>query len=209
MGVLNKMKPEAVEPDADDQSGEPTEARAAGNVDPFEKVYDTPEEQEAVDRVVAAGGKLLYSDEGSKAILEGLKSGAPEEAIAREAFTLMLSLDQKSKGTIPEDAMMPAAVKLASLIAEMGQKAGVIQTSPNTVPGALQHLVALGIENGIIDPQEIEAMMAEMDPAEMEAMRAEQEQIAQGGQSSMMQKPGMQMAGGDPGKMPPPQMGGV
>ncbi len=202
MSVLDRMKPDSQQQPASKLASPPAENGAAGDtIDPFEKVYDTPEEQDAVDRVVGAGSKIIYSEQGTQSILESLKSGDPPESIARTAFNLMMSLDQKSKGTIPEDAMMPAAVKLLALIAELGSKGGAIQTDANTVPQAMQHLVALGIENGIIDPAEIEQMMSEMDPAELESMRAEQDAIANGGQ-----KP-MQMAGGDPGSPPPP--GGV
>lgn len=181
---------------------------AGDSTDPFEPVADDPAVQEAIDRIVGAGSLVIYSDKGSQSIVESLKSGAkdPGEAVARQAFSLMLSLDEKSKGTLPEDAIIPAASKLLTLVAELGEKSGAIQKSPNTIPSARQHLVALAIENGIIDPAEIQELMSGMDPAELEALVAEQDAIANGGSQKKSTGIRRYMAGGDPGT-PPPQEG--
>lgn len=195
-GIIDKVQSNSQQQPASTQASPPAKSGAVGNPsDPFEKVSDDPEMQEAVDRVVAAGGKIIYSDEGGATITEGLQAGAsdPAQAVAKETFTLMLSLDEKSKGTIPEEAIIPAGMKLLTLVAELGETSGAITVDPNTVPQAMQHLVAMAIEAGIIDPAAIEEMIASMDPADVEAMVAEQDQIANAGQA---QAPEAAMAGG-------------
>lgn len=70
-----------------------------------------------VQKIVTAGMKLMYSEQGRKTMLSGLaKPGPAPEKVAREVLGIMTLLFDGSKGTMPPDAI-PAAV--AILIAEV------------------------------------------------------------------------------------------
>jgi hypothetical protein len=139
-------------------------------------------EPDATRRVVLAGIKLLYDDATHADVMQQLKAGAenPAETIAQVAFNVMLALDEKSKGTLPEDAIVPGAEGVMKEIILLAQKSKALPVDDAILPAASQELVALAIESGLIDQADIEEMMASMDPAELEALVAEQSQIAEG-----------------------------
>ena len=188
-GVMDRVKPSSQQP-VSSEASPPDESGLSGTSE--DGAMD-----ENTEKVVLAGQKLIYSDDYNDTILESLKNGADDapEAIAHATFVAMQALDEASGGKLPEDAIVPAAIKLLEEVAIIGKESGTVQVDGNTLPQAQQRLVAMAIEAGIIDPQDIQDLIESMDPAEVESMRAEQEAIANGGQ---------QMAGGDPGKPPPP-----
>lgn len=145
---------------------------------------------EVVARVVEAGRTILYDEKGFQAVMQQLQSADdPAAVLADVVYTLMVTLDEKSGATIPEDALIPAAVVLLEELAQLANDAGVMQVDEDTVARAMQELVALAIENGVIDAEEIEALRAEYSDEELQAMLAEQERIATGGTPAQGQQP--------------------
>ena len=85
-----------------------------------------PEQKDAVDRIVAAGMKLMYSpgmrDELRKAVAS--KEPTPK-VLAENILGLMLTMDkQAGKSGLPPAALMPAAVELLGEGADLMVKAG-------------------------------------------------------------------------------------
>lgn len=114
-----------------------------------------PEEQhDAVDRVVAAGMKLMYSPEMADEREAALAAkGPPAPTIADNVTGLMLTLDQKAKGGIPEATIFPAAVMLANEAAQMLVHGGTNVTQDDYNESLQLLYTQLGKKLGISDDQ--------------------------------------------------------
>ena len=85
----------------------------------------SPKMRDTVDRIVAAGMKVMYSPEMADEREQAVSGGGPVAQTLAESITgLTLILDQKSQGGIPIEAIFPAAMELLSDAAEMFIKAG-------------------------------------------------------------------------------------
>ena len=72
-----------------------------------------PEFRTAFIRVVNAGLTMMYAPQTRDMVLTQLKSpGDPAKVVGEGAAKLMLLLMSKSKGTMPPQAMIPAATVL-------------------------------------------------------------------------------------------------
>ena len=87
-----------------------------------------PEAKDAVQRVVAAGMKVMFNPEMRQELMEQVDSPAPVPQKLAEAVTgLMLTLDKQSQGGIPIAAIFPAGMEL------MAEGAGVLQAAGQPV----------------------------------------------------------------------------
>lgn len=132
------------------------------------------------ERVILAGIKMLYDDASHAAVVEQLKAGAndPAGTIALTAFTLMQTLDEKAGGKIPEEALVAGAAGLLTEIVNLAQQSKALPVDDSTESAAMQRLVQLAIENGIIDQEDIQGLIESMPEEEVQRIVAEQEQIA-------------------------------
>lgn len=138
----------------------------------------TPQEQEAYERVVMAGMKVLYDESTHPAVMKMLAGGeAPEKDISDTVVMVMLQLDKKSGGKIPQVVIIPAAVELTSLAAELGTQAGIFQADDRIVARAVQMvMIGLGQEYGV-DPAEVQEVINSLDPETVRKMVDEQRQM--------------------------------
>lgn len=85
-----------------------------------------PEQVDAVNRIAAAGMKMMYSPGMRDELKAAVNSPEPTPKVLAENVTgLMLTIDQKAgNGGIPPEAIMPAAVELLGDAADMMVKAG-------------------------------------------------------------------------------------
>ena len=88
-----------------------------------------PDQKDAVDRIVAAGMKIMYSPEMRDDVVQAATSKDPTpQKLAKSIVGLLLILDDRAKksGGIPVGAMLWAAVELlgeaCEVLAAMGQK---------------------------------------------------------------------------------------
>lgn len=137
--AASKAAPEDQAPDntATHEGAEPPAAEAAEGAKPggdaegakFNKPDITqfiPEDmRDAVDRVVAAGHKMIYSPQMREQVMEEIQRDVPVAQKLGEAVVgLLLTLDSKSQGGIPEAAIFPAAVGLLGEAAEILRSVG-------------------------------------------------------------------------------------
>lgn len=120
--------------------------------DPREFVPE--ESRDAVDRVVAAGMKLLYSAEMEDERQEAIQSPQPvAKKLADNITGLMLTLDQQSKGGIPQAALFPAAVMLLNEAGQMLIQAGQKVTQDDYNESMQILYVQIGKKLGATDDQ--------------------------------------------------------
>lgn len=136
----------------------------------------TPQEQNAYEKVVLAGMKVLYGKESSAQFVAMLKAGAddPAKALADATSMLIVQLDKKANGAIPEDVILPAAAELLGLTAELAEKARLFTVDEAVKAKAAQQLLlSLGNEYGV-EPAELQALIADVGPERAKQMAAEQ-----------------------------------
>ena len=113
-----------------------------------------PEARDAVDRVVAAGQKLMYAPEMRQELQAEIQRDAPPAQKMAEAVTgLLLTLDKQSQGGIPMAAMFPAAMELMGEAAEVLSAAGQPVTQEDYNEAARQMFVLIGRKLGASDDQ--------------------------------------------------------
>lgn len=113
-----------------------------------------PEAKDAVDRVVAAGTKLMYSPDMRQELQAEIDRDVPPAQKMAEAVTgLILTLDKQSQGGIPVQALFPAAMELMGEAAEVLAAAGQPVTQEDYNEAARQMFVLLGRKMGATDEQ--------------------------------------------------------
>lgn len=140
-------------PDAEAPEGEAPEGGA--QFTPKDPKQFVPEEQhDAIDRVVAAGVKLMYAPEMADERMAAVQDQGPmPKRIADNITGLMLTLDQRAKGGIPQEVVFPAAVILTNEAANLLVHAGQTVTQ-NDYNEALQlEYVQIGKKLGASDDQ--------------------------------------------------------
>lgn len=84
-----------------------------------------PEQQDAVQRIVAAGMKMMYGPNMRDQLRKAINSPDPTpKVLAENVAGLMLMMDKASKGGLPAQAILPAAVELLGDAADAMVQAG-------------------------------------------------------------------------------------
>ena len=111
-----------------------------------------------VQRVVISAKKILTQI--SPQILAMMKdAGDPVRAIAQATLFLMRQLYQKSQGSIPPQALAPAAQEVMTDIAKIGEAGGLFKATPQILQAAFKMAVQLFMQQEKVDPNEIRAKM--------------------------------------------------
>lgn len=159
--------------------GEPPEDEAAGMAfkRPNLKSMVTPENKDAVDRVVAAGMRYLYSPAMREEVMQALQSQDPmPQKLGMNVIGLVLTLDSQAQGGIPLGAVFPAAFELLGEAAEMVAASGQPVTQDDFNTAGLVVMAGLAKKLGATDEQVMSAATAgppgEQQPGE-EPMDAE------------------------------------
>ena len=115
---MPEQEPEAVEPaDNDGDQAQFTKPDIARFI---------PEDmRDIVDRVVAAGHKMIYSEQMREQVAKEIQRDVPVAQKLGEAVVgLLLTLDSKTPSGIPQAAIFPAAVELLAEAAEILSASG-------------------------------------------------------------------------------------
>lgn len=152
-----------------------------------------PQEQEAYEKVVLAGMKILYDDKTRDKVLAMVKQSKddPARAMAMAAQTLILQMDEQSGGTIPQEIILPAAAEILEHLAELVNESGLAQVDETVLGDAGQQLL-MGLAQAYdVSPEEVQELLASVPPEQVEGMvqqqsgyaaaRQQREQQAMGG----------------------------
>jgi len=132
----------------------------------------SPKMKDVVDRVVAAGMKIMFAPEMADERNQAVSSNEPvSQALAKNVVGLTLILDQKSQGGIPMEAIFPAAMELLSEVGELFVKAGKPVTQDDYNDAARLMYIMIGKKLGASDDelmngakQAVSAGAGEQDP---------------------------------------------
>ena len=148
-----------------------------------------PEMKDAVDRVVAAGMKVMYSPEMQQERQQAVQSQDPmPKKLAENVTGLMLTLDQRTKGGIPVQALFPAAMMLLSEAAELLTEAGQTVSDEDYKEAARMLFVLIGKKLGGTDEQIMQAAQQAL-PAGGEAPAEEPGEVEEPGEPMPDQMP--------------------
>jgi hypothetical protein len=134
-----------------------------------------PELQEAYDRVVIAGMKVMFSDESHKMMLQFMdEEGPADEKLGKGIAGLMLILFKESNETIPPQVIIPAAVQLLMKAAEFAKQSGMGEISNEDIAGGIELMIAIILEKFGVDPTQFKQLLDQYDET---AVNAAQQQM--------------------------------
>lgn len=144
--------------------------KAAGFKRPDVKPLIPPDMVDVVDRVVAAGMRYLYSPAMREEVMQAIQSQEPTpQKLGNNVTGLLLTLDNQTKGGIPQAALFPAGIELLGEAAEVLVAAGQPVTQEDFNTAGLVIFATLAKKLGASDE---------------DVMAAAQQQVGQGGQPS-------------------------
>jgi hypothetical protein len=118
-----------------------------------------PELQEAYERVVIAGMKVMFSKESHKLMLDELqKEGPMGQKLGMGIAGLMILLVKESNGTIPPEVIIPAGINLITRAADFIRKAKIDKITNGDIGDAMEVFISTILEKFGVDP----AKMADM-----------------------------------------------
>lgn len=131
------------------QQGQAAPAQA-----PDWKQFTPPELVDDVERILAAGAKMMYSPEMREEREEAAAATTPvDQTLAENVVGLLLVLDQQAQGGLPVAALFPAAMALLGEAAEVLKAAGKTITQDDWNDAAIRMYVLIGKKLGGTDEQ--------------------------------------------------------
>ncbi len=140
---------------------------------PIPRKPASPQQQQAYDRLVLAGMKILYDPHTNGPIMQMLNAGkiAPGQTVGRVVVLLIEQMDKVSKNTIPTEVVLPAASELLMDVGHLAQTAGIFQFGLPVAFKAMQVMVialaqyfgvSLGAIQGLVkqaNPQSLQKLV--------------------------------------------------
>jgi hypothetical protein len=156
---------------------QPSEAASSG----FQQEEVSGEEQDAYDRVVMAGMKVMFENDDTREKIEKRLEADkqhPAKTLADTASMIMVQLDKQSGEGIPETVILPAAIEILEQLMEFADSIGVFPIDDAVMNHAGQLMVnSLGEQYGV-EPEDLQAMMEGVDPAQLKQIEEEQGNFA-------------------------------
>lgn len=169
-----------------DQTAEPAGEPAAGaDQQPpqgGQESQATPEEQDAYDRAVIAGVKVIFDDATRPAIIKMLQSQTddPPQGIAQATATVIKILEEHSKGQLPGVIIMDLADEIAGNIMALGEKMGLFKADENMKGQAAQQINILLANAYPPSPEEVNGLVSSKSPEELAKIQQQQSGFAGG-----------------------------
>lgn len=160
-----------------------------------------PELQQAYERVVVAGMKMMFSKETNKYMLKQLESeGSMAEKLGTGIAELMIALFLQSNKTMPPQVIIPAGTELLVQAADFINKSGLAEVTNRDVGDGIQVMMSLIFRQFGIDPDKLMQRIDQFDPSQIQQMAEQQQQPGQ--QVAPVQAQGMQPQAPAQGQMP-------
>lgn len=120
-------------------------------------MHVNPQQQEQLQRIVAAGMKVMFSQQTHQLMLDSMQGEGPvEQKLAQGVVGLMGMLWSESKGSIPPSLIIPAATVLMAEAADFMNQAGQPVT-PEQFGAATEMMIDLLLKQGGVDSNKLAA----------------------------------------------------
>jgi hypothetical protein len=121
-----------------------------------------PELQDAYDRVVAAGMKVLFSKETHASMLEQLEApGDMPTKLGEGIARVIVFLFNESNGTMPQEVIVPAGILLVLKAAEFINKSNLGKVSDEEIGTAVEVMIDSLFEQFGEDRSQLDAALAQ------------------------------------------------
>lgn len=121
-----------------------------------------PKYRPAFERIVTAGLKVMYSQQSHSLMADQInKPGDPIANVGDGVGKLMGLLWTEGKGTLPMQAMMPAAVILVCEALDFAEKAGKLQASGDAIAMATKECMSVVLQQFGVTPEKMQQMLAQ------------------------------------------------
>lgn len=139
---------------------------AAGELSPEvlqSKFQLPPNLQQAYERVVLAGMKVLFDKSTNDMVVEQIRAPGPiGEKLGRGVAGLVLTLYLESNQTMPPQVMIPAGCYLVAQAADFARKTEHVSVSNEDVAAGIQVMIETLMAKFGIDPTRVNAAAAQM-----------------------------------------------
>ena len=135
-----------------------------------------PELQQAYERVVVAGMKMMFSKETNKYMLNQLDApGSMAEKLGSGVAELMLMLFMQSNKTMPPQVIIPAGTELVVQAADFINQAGLAEVTNRDVGDGIQVMMAIILKQFGIDPAKLMRNIDQFDPSQVPNILGQQQ----------------------------------
>ena len=125
-----------------------------------ENIKMPPELQEAYERVVIAGMKVMFSKESHKFMLKELQREGPmDQRLGKGIAGLMLLLVKESNNTIPPEVIIPAGMKLMMEAVDFMRETDLGQPTNAEIGSGMQIMISTILEKFGVAPDKMEQML--------------------------------------------------
>ena len=128
--------------------------------DVSENINVPPKLQEAYERVVIAGMKVMYSKESHRLMLKELqKEGPLDQRLGKGIAGLILLLFKESNATMPPEVIIPAGVKLLMEAVDFMRNTKLANPTNGDIGNGIQIMIAIVLEKFGVAPDKMEQML--------------------------------------------------
>jgi hypothetical protein len=141
------------------------------------KIKVPAELQEAYEKVVVAGMKIMYSKESHRVMLEEIKRPGPMgERLGKGITGLMLLMIKESNNTMPPAVVIPAGIKLMMEAVDFLRKTGIADPTNEEIGQGMETFISMILQQFGADPAKLEGALSQFSndniPAAPEAASA-------------------------------------
>ena len=119
-----------------------------------------PDLQNAYDRVVTAGMKVMFSKESHQVMLQEIQRPGPlDQRLGKGIAGLMLMLFKESNGSIPPSVIIPAGVKLLMEAVEFLRDSGLEKPTNADIGNGMEIMISTILEKFGVPPDKMAQML--------------------------------------------------
>lgn len=145
-----------------------------------------PELQNAYDRVVLAGMKLMFSKESNNFVMKQVQSEGPIGPKLGESIAgLMLMMFMESNKTMPPQVIIPAGLELLAQAADFLRKSKLAQVSNKDFGDATEIMMTIIMQKFGVTPEKMQQLFAQFNNQKANAAAGQMQAPAQGQQPPM------------------------
>lgn len=135
-----------------------------------------PELQNAYERVVVAGMKLMFSKDTNKYLLQQLDApGSMAEKLGNGIAELVLMLFMQSNKTMPPQVIIPAGTELVVQAADFIKKSNLAEVTNRDIGDGIQIMMSQVFRQFGIDPDKLFQKIGQFDPSQVPELMQQQQ----------------------------------
>lgn len=135
-----------------------------------ENIKMPPELQEAYDRVVLAGMKIMFSKDSHKLMLKELqKPGPVGQKLGQGIAGLMLILVKESNNSIPPAVLIPAGIQLLMQAVDFMRQTDMEKVTNQDIGDGMELMIMTLMEKFGASPEKVQQMLNQFDNQNVDA----------------------------------------